>query len=99
MNNISTLILRIVAVIHQLPIVGGEGLELSGEDVLLHLHQLAASRQAAQLVHVGVPGHEVGDVVGHTLRHPEHLVPVHTAPALLKVKHLLAEVLWPAPRG
>ena len=99
MNNISTIVVRVVAVIHQLSIVGSEGLELPGEDVLLHLHQLAASCQAAQLVHVGVPGHEVGDVVGHTLGHSEHLVPVHTAPALLEVKNILAKVLRPAPRG
>ena len=97
MNNISTSVLRIVTVGHQLPVVGGEGLELPGEDVLLHLHQLSAPRQAGQLVHVGVPGHEVGDVVCHGPGHSEHLVTIHTAPALLDVKHLLTQVFWPSP--
>ena len=62
-------------VVDQLAVVGGQRLELPGEDVLLHLQHLAAAPEARQLVHVGVARHEGRDVGRHTARSPEHLVP------------------------
>ena len=62
-------------VVDQLAVVGGQRLELPGEDVLLHLQHLAGAPEARQLVHVGVSRHEVRDVGRHTACSPEHLIP------------------------
>ena len=91
--------LIIIVVVNKFPIVGSQSFELPGENVLLHLHRLAPVGQAADLADVGVAGQEVGDVVCDQLGGLEDGVAVHTAPALLQIKHLLPEVLRASPRG
>ena len=85
--------------VSQVTVVSRESFKFPGENVLLHLQAAPLVGQAAELVDVGVAGHEVGDVVRDLLGSLEDPVAVHTAPALLQVEDLLAEVLGAAPGG